>query len=87
MTLINCEINLIRTWSENCVIAFRIAVNQTTFAKTDAKLYVPILTLSSEDNAKLLQQLKSAFKHIIIWKWYKPTIRDKIFSSTYRNKR
>ena len=33
----------------------------TTFAITDAKLYVPVVTLSTQDNAKLLKQLKSGF--------------------------
>ena len=63
--LINCEISLILTWSANCVIyeAGRV----TTSPITDTKLYVPVVTLSANDNAKLLQQLKSGFKHIIIW--------------------
>ena len=34
---------------------------------TDAKLYLPVVTLSIEDNAKLLQQLKSGFKRTINW--------------------
>ena len=59
MPLINCEINLILTWSANCVMIFTNAANQgATFAITDAKLYVPIVTLSTQDNATLLQQLK-----------------------------
>ena len=51
MPLINCEINVILTWSANCVIS-KVAVNPgTTFAITDTKLYVPVATLSTEDNA------------------------------------
>ena len=42
----------------------------TTFAITDTKLYVPVVTLSNEDNAKLLQQLKSGFKRTISWNKY-----------------
>ena len=58
MPLINCEINLILTWSSYCVIS-NAAVNQvTTFAITDTTFYVPIVTLSTQGNAKLLQQLK-----------------------------
>ena len=53
--LINCEINLILTWSANCVISEGNRV--TTFAITDTKLYVPVVTLLAQDNAKLLQQL------------------------------
>ena len=65
MPLINCEINLILTWSANCVIS-NAAVNQaTTFAITYTKLYVPVVTLSTQDNAKLLKQLKSRFKRTV----------------------
>ena len=39
----------------------------TTFPATDTKLYVPVLTLSTLDNAKLLQQLKSDFERTINW--------------------
>ena len=63
MPLINCGVNLILTWSANCVIVSSNVANQNaTFATTDTKLYVPVVTLSTEDNAKLLQQLKSGFK-------------------------
>ena len=72
MPLINCEINLLLTWSLNCVI-FNAAANQvTTFAITDTKCYVPVVTLSTQDNAKLLQQLKSGFKGTINWNKYHP---------------
>ena len=37
----------------------------TTFAITDTKLYVPVLTLSTQDNAKLFEQLNSSFKRTI----------------------
>ena len=57
MPLANCKINLIQTWSANCVISDSDKV--TTFAITDTKVYVSILTLSNQDNTKLLQQLKS----------------------------
>ena len=54
MPLINCEICLILTWSANCVIVSTNAANQNaTFAITDTKLYVPVVTLSTQDNAKL----------------------------------
>ena len=65
MPLINCEINLILTWSTNCVIvSINIANQNATFAITDTKLYIPVVTLSTQDNAKLLQQLKSSFKRV-----------------------
>ena len=55
MPLINCEINPILTWSEKCVLSNDTKV--TTFAITDTKIYVRVVTLSTQDNAKLLQQL------------------------------
>ena len=67
---INCEINLIQTWSANCVVSDAAANKNTTFAITDTKLYVPVVTLSTQDIAKLLQQLKSGFKHTINWNKY-----------------
>ena len=71
MPLINCEVNLILTWSANCVIISTNVANQNaTFALTDTKLYVPVVTLSTQDNAKLLQQLKSGFKRVINWNKY-----------------
>ena len=57
MPLINCEVNLILTWSKDCVISS--ATGKTKFKITDTKLYVPVVTFSTQDNAKLLQQLKS----------------------------
>ena len=66
MHLINCEINLILPWSINFIIVSIIVVNQDpTLAITEAKLYVPVITLSTQDNEKLLQQLKSGFKSTI----------------------
>ena len=66
MHLINCEINLILTWSGNCVVVYTDIANQgATFAVTETKLSVPAVTLSTQHNAKLLRQLKSEFKKII----------------------
>ena len=71
MPLINCEVNLILSWSRNCVIVSSNDANQNaTFAITDTKLYVLVVTLSTQDNAKLLQQLKSGFKRVINWNKY-----------------
>ena len=75
MQLINCEVNLILTWSENCILTdkttqdavtaqednpARAAINVPTnaiFKITDTKLYVPNVTLSIQDDIKLLEQL------------------------------
>ena len=56
MPLINCEINLILTWSSTCVIVSTNIANQVaTFEITNTKLYVTVVTLSTQENTKLLQ--------------------------------
>ena len=64
--LINCEVELILTWSVGCVIIYTDVANKNpTFTTTENTLYVSVVTLSTEDNAKLLPQLKSGFKRTI----------------------
>ena len=58
MLVINCEINLVLTSSKICVISNAAASQDTIFAITDIKLYDPVVTLSTQDNAKLLQNQK-----------------------------
>ena len=71
MPLINCEIELILTWSRNCVIISTNINNQIpTFTITEKNLYVPVVTLSTQDNAKLFLQLKSGIKRTISWNKY-----------------
>ena len=71
MLLINCEVNLILTWSSACVLIATVNPNQAaTFAITDTKLYVPVATLSTQENTKFPQQLKSGFKRVINWNKY-----------------
>ena len=68
MPLINCEAELILTWSATCVIIYTHVTNQVpTFTIAETNLYVPAVTLSTQDNAKLLPQLKSGFKRKISW--------------------
>ena len=55
-------------WSAKYVIIYTNANNQIpTFTITEANLYVPVVTLSTQDNEKLLPQLKSSFKRKISW--------------------
>ena len=61
--LINCEVSLNLTWSPNCVITN--STGEGKFKITDTNLYVPVVTLSTKDNEKLLQQLGSGFKRVI----------------------
>ena len=78
MPLINCEVSLILTWSENCVITSiekkeRGKINtggdtsptNATFKITDTKLCVPVITLSSENDKTILEQLRTGFKRTI----------------------
>ena len=59
------------TWSTNCVIVSTVVADQgATFSITDTKIHVPVVTLSTQDNAKLLEQLKSGFKRTISWSKY-----------------
>ena len=62
MALINCEITLDLTWSANCVICEEDRA--ITFAISDTKVYVPVVTLTIQDKGNLLQQRKSGFKKI-----------------------
>ena len=63
--VINCEVSLTLTWSPNCVITN--STGQGKFKITDTTLYIPVVTLSTKDNEKLLEQLKSGFKRVINW--------------------
>ena len=66
MPLINCEVNLILIWSSTCVLVATGVQNQNaTFAITDTILYVSVVTLSTRENTKFFQQLKSGFKRVI----------------------
>ena len=68
MPLINCEVSLILTSSSTCVIANSTGAG--AFEITDTKLYVLVVTSSTQDNAKLLQELKSGFKRVVNWNKY-----------------
>ena len=85
--LINCEVKLILTWFKNCVLIdkstreadYDVDPNvreidnpeNAIFKITDIKLYVPVVTLSKEDDIKLLEQLKTGFKRTIKWNKYR----------------
>ena len=73
--LINWEAELILTWSKNCVLADMTPTNhppaELEFKITDTKLYVPVVSLSKENDIKLLEQLKSGFKRTIKWNKYR----------------
>ena len=81
MLLINCEINLLLTWSGNCVQAIycykssnNVCNKINVFKKRYTKRYVPDLTLSTQDNTKLLQELKAGFKRTTKWNIYQSKV-------------
>ena len=65
MPLINCKVELSLKWNENCILSS--AGTATNFTITDTKLYVPVATLKTEDNAKLLQLLSKGFERSVYW--------------------
>ena len=69
MLLINCKVELSLKWIEKLTTA--ADANKATFEITDAKVNVPIVTLSIEDNAKLSKLLDKGFKRSIYWNKYK----------------
>ena len=73
MPLINCEVSILLTWSSNCVITNFTGAGKLQITETN--LYVPVVTLSTQDNAKLLQQLKSGFKRTINWNKYESSVK------------
>ena len=82
--LINSEINFTLTWPENCVLTSKVARDpvpdpavaafnnpkNVTFKITDVKLYAPVVTLSTESDKTLLEQLRTGFKRTIKWNKY-----------------
>ena len=81
MPLINCKVEISLKCIENCVLtsaatganANATGADSATFKITDAELYVPIVTLKTEDNTKLLKLLSKGFKRFIYWNKYKVT--------------
>ena len=61
------------TWSKDCIITN--STGEGKFPITETKLYAPVVTLSTKDNEKLLQQLKSGFKKTISWNKYESSIK------------
>ena len=92
MSLINCEVSLSLAWSNNCIltdittreanpgadssVVAIAAPTDATFEITDTKLYVPLVTLSAENDNKLFEQLKTGFKRAITWNKYRSGISN-----------
>ena len=65
MLLINCKAEILLKWIENCILSNSGTAGTSEI--TDANLYIPIVTLSSEDNVKLSKLLSEGFKRPIFW--------------------
>ena len=74
MPLITCKIHLELNWTKDCVMS---TIADTTFKITNTKLYVPIVTLSSKDNAKLVKLLESGFNRPVYWNEYQTKIETR----------
>ena len=69
MPLINCKIKLNLTWKEECVLSNQRS--DAVFIINDTKLYVPVVTLSEEDNKDFIEQQNKGFQRSIYWNEYK----------------
>ena len=81
--MINCEVELTLTWSQNCILSdmttknaeddnpANVAPSGATFEIKETKLYVPVVTLSKRNDIKRLEQLKTGFKRTIKWNKYR----------------
>ena len=81
MLLINCQVEISLKWIESCMLT---TATTATFKITVAKLCVPIVTLSSEDNEKLSKLLSEEFKRPVYWNEYK-AIPNKIVEIALAN--
>ena len=69
MPLINCKIKLNLTWKKECVLS--TDAGNAVFIINDTKLYVPVVTLSKEDNKDFIEQQNKGFQRSIYWNEYK----------------
>ena len=76
MSLINCEISLLLTWSEN--FDSSSDTGEKEFALSINKTLCSVAALSTEDNIKLLLQLESGFKRAINWNKYQSKVTDQV---------
>ena len=96
MPLINCEINLILTWSKNYVLTSKATRDadpdadpevapdnptNATFKITDTKLYIPVVTLSTKNDKRLLEQLRTGFKRTIKWNKFRSEMTNQTQNS------
>ena len=69
MPLINCKIKLNLTWKKECVLSNQ--AGDAVFIINDTKMYVPVVTLSKEDNKDFIEQQNKGFQRSVYWNEYK----------------
>ena len=74
MSLINFKVELSLEWKKDCILSS--VANNSTFKITDTKLYVPVVTLKTEDNAKLSKLLSEGFERSVYWNKCKVILKD-----------
>ena len=84
MPLINCKVELSLRWYENCILPS--AGTAATFAITDTKFYVPVVTLKTEDNSKLSKLLSKGFKRSVYWNEHRLILKDYDANTNIREK-
>ena len=85
MPLINCKTELSLTQNQNCILS--TVVDNSTFAITDTKFYVPVVTLKTGDNTKLLKLLSEGSKRSVYWNEYKVIPNKKYNANEYIRER
>ena len=84
MPLINCEVELSLEWYTKCVTI--IGGTNATFVTRDAQLYVPVVSLKTEDNAKLSKLLNEGFKRSVYWNKYIAILRNYAINKNIRKR-
>ena len=85
MPLVICEVNLDLNWSKNWfIVATAVEDQRSTFSIADTKLYAQVVTLSTQDSAKLVEQLRSGFQKTINWNKYQSKISTERKKSIFR---
>ena len=74
LPLINTKLNLELSWAKNCILINVATSNDTSFQITKTELYVPVVTLNTNDNKKLSDLLSKGFKRSVFWNEYKSKI-------------
>ena len=95
MPLVNCKVQLPLSWIDNCVLTAAATganfnttgAHSATLITTEAKFYVPVVTLSTKDNEKLKKQFSEWFERSVYWNKYKVIPKKNEAGTNYNPKR